>query len=179
MIQDAGDRGRERRRQRIAGIPRRERVGVAVPAGEVDVAAGSLLTRRGLRQEARTESHRRRDLLRRELRERRGVRRLEAAAGGEVELQETGAADLVIHPNEETLRELRWRPGWRVCLATPSWPDGEPCDIASREVFRHVLDDVGSLGYEVMAAIEYEIRIWDEEDRPLSSAGTSSARNPP
>jgi glutamine synthetase len=81
----------------------------------------------------------------------------------------TGAADLVVRPDAETLRELRWRPGWRVCLATPSWPDGEPCDIATREVFRRVLDDVGSVGYEVMAAIEYEIRVWDEEGRPLSS----------
>jgi glutamine synthetase len=81
----------------------------------------------------------------------------------------TGAADLVVRPDAETLRELRWRPGWRVCLATPSWPDGEPCDIATREVFRRVVDDVGSVGYEVMAAIEYEIRVWDEEGRPLSS----------
>ena len=81
----------------------------------------------------------------------------------------TGAADLVVHPDADTLRELRWRPGWRVCLATPSWPDGEPCDIASREVLRRVVDDMGSLGYEVMAAIEYEIRIWDERDQPLSS----------
>jgi glutamine synthetase len=81
----------------------------------------------------------------------------------------TGAADLVVHPDADTLRDLRWRPGWRVCLATPSWPDGAPCDIASREVFRRVVDDAASLGYEVMAAIEYEIRIWDEQDQPLSS----------
>jgi len=81
----------------------------------------------------------------------------------------TGAADLVVHPDADTLRDLRWRPGWRLCLATPSWPDGEPCDIATREVFRRVVDDVGSLGYEVMAAIEYEIRIWDEQGQPLSS----------
>ena len=32
----------------------------------------------------------------------------------------TGAADLVVHPDPETLHELTWRPGWRVCLATPS-----------------------------------------------------------
>jgi glutamine synthetase len=81
----------------------------------------------------------------------------------------TGAADLVVRPDAETLRDLRWRPGWRLCLATPSWPDGSPCDISSREVFRGVVDDVASLGYEVMAAIEYEIRIWDEQGQPLSS----------
>ena len=81
----------------------------------------------------------------------------------------TGAADLVVRPDEGTLRELSWRPGWKLCLATPSWPDGSPCAFASREVYRSVLEDVASLGFEVMAAIEYEIRIWDEDDRPLSS----------
>jgi glutamine synthetase len=81
----------------------------------------------------------------------------------------TGAADLVVHPDPETLHELTWRPGWRVCLATPSWPDGSPCDFASREVYRHVLDGMGELGYEVLAALEYEIRLWDAEGRPLSS----------
>jgi glutamine synthetase len=81
----------------------------------------------------------------------------------------TGAADLVVHPDVETVRELSWRPGWRVCLATPSWPDGSPCEFASREVFRTVLDDVADLGYDVMAAIEYEIRLWDEQGEPMST----------
>jgi glutamine synthetase len=81
----------------------------------------------------------------------------------------TGAADLLVTPDEDTLRELTWRPGWRICLATPSWPDGSPCDFASREVFRTAVKDVSSLGFEVMAAIEYEIRLWDEQGEPLSS----------
>jgi glutamine synthetase len=81
----------------------------------------------------------------------------------------TGAADLLVRPEEDTLRELSWRPGWRLCLATPSWPDGSPCAFASREVYRSVVEDMGSLGYELMAAIEYEIRLWDEHEQPLSS----------
>ena len=81
----------------------------------------------------------------------------------------TGAADLLVRPDVDTLCELSWRPGWRMCLATPSWPDGTPCDIATREVYRGVLGDVADLGYEVMAAIEYEVRIWDEQGDPLSS----------
>src|SRR5204863_3404407 len=35
----------------------------------------------------------------------------------------SGAGDLVVHPEADTLRELSWRLGWRVCLATPSWSD--------------------------------------------------------
>ena len=81
----------------------------------------------------------------------------------------TGAADLLVTPDVDTVRDLTWRPGWRICLATPSWPDGSPCDFAPREVFRTVVEDVSTLGFEVMAAIEYEIRVWDEHGEPLSS----------
>ena len=81
----------------------------------------------------------------------------------------TGAADLVVHPDPDTIRELTWRPGWRVCLATPSWPDGSPCEFATREVFRSVIEDVSGLGYDVLSAIEYEIRIWDEHGEPTST----------
>jgi glutamine synthetase len=81
----------------------------------------------------------------------------------------TGAADLVVHPDPDTLHHLTWRPGWRVCLATPSWPDGSPCDFAPREVFRGVLDGMAELGYEVLAALEYEIRLWDSAGQPMST----------
>jgi glutamine synthetase len=81
----------------------------------------------------------------------------------------TGAADLLVEPDPDTVHDLAWRPGWRVCLATPRWPDGTPCAFAPREVLRTVLEDVSSLGFEVLSAIEYEIRIWDEQDEPLSS----------
>ncbi|HXF73135.1 MAG TPA: glutamine synthetase family protein [Actinomycetota bacterium] len=80
-----------------------------------------------------------------------------------------GAPDLVVHPEPETLRELAWRPGWRICLATPAWRDGSPVEFAVREVYRRVLDELADLGYEATAAIEYEIRIWDAEERPTSS----------
>ncbi|MFB3739013.1 MAG: glutamine synthetase family protein [Candidatus Velamenicoccus archaeovorus] len=80
----------------------------------------------------------------------------------------TGAADLVVRPEPETLHALSWRPGWRVCLATPSWPDGSPA-FSSREVLRNALGDVAGLGYDVVSALEYEIRIWDEHGDPLSS----------
>jgi glutamine synthetase len=81
----------------------------------------------------------------------------------------TGAADLLLRPEEDTIRDLTWRPGWRVCLATPSWPDGSPCAFSSREVYRSVLEELASLGYEAMAAIEYEVRIWDADERPTST----------
>lgn len=81
----------------------------------------------------------------------------------------TGAGDLIVHPDPTTLHELTWRPGWKVCLATPSWADGSRCEVASREVLRHVLDGLGELGYEAMAAVEYEIRFFESNGQPLSS----------
>ena len=41
----------------------------------------------------------------------------------------SGAADLIVHPDADTAPRLAWRPGWRVCLATPSWPDGSPVRV--------------------------------------------------
>jgi len=81
----------------------------------------------------------------------------------------SGAGDLLVHPDPTTLHDLTWRPGWKVCLATPSWPDGSRCELASREVLRRVLDGLSELGYEAMSAIEYEVRVFDAESRPLSS----------
>jgi glutamine synthetase len=81
----------------------------------------------------------------------------------------TGAGDIVVRPEPETLHELSWQPGWQVCLATPYWPDGRRCELASRDVLRHALEGTSALGYDVLAAFEYEIRIRDAEDRPLSS----------
>ena len=75
----------------------------------------------------------------------------------------------MVHPDPDTLHDLSWRSGWRVCLATPSWPDGSACDLATREAYRNVLTQAAELGHEVMAALEYEIRLWDGEGRPLSS----------
>src|SRR6202162_2854416 len=81
----------------------------------------------------------------------------------------SGAGDLIVRPDPSTLHELTWRPGWKVCLATPSWPDGSECEIASREVLRRVLPGLSELGYEAVAAVEYEMRLWDGDSKPLSS----------
>ncbi len=81
----------------------------------------------------------------------------------------SGAGDLMVHPDPTTLHELTWRPGWKVCLATPTWADGSPCELASREVLRHVLDGLSQLGYEAVSAVEYEVRVFDASSRPLSS----------
>ena len=81
----------------------------------------------------------------------------------------SGAGDLVVHPDTTTMHELSWLPGWRICLCTPAWPDGSPFELSARETLRGVLDQLSELGYVALAAIEYEIRLRDGDDRPLSS----------
>ncbi len=81
----------------------------------------------------------------------------------------SGAGDILVRPEQETLRELSWRLGWRICLATPYWPDGRVVELASREVLRRALAAMAELGFEVLAAFEYEIRIYDAADAPLTS----------
>jgi glutamine synthetase len=81
----------------------------------------------------------------------------------------SGAGDLIVHPDPSTLRQLSWLPGWRLCLSTPRWADGSRCELSSREALRGVLEQLAAQGYEAMAAFEYEIRLRDAEDRPLSS----------
>src|SRR4051794_8857500 len=81
----------------------------------------------------------------------------------------SGAGDMIVHPDPDTLHQMDWRPGWSVCLATPHWPDGRVCELSSREVLRRVLSDLSELGYEAMAAFEYEVRLCDAEGEALSS----------
>lgn len=81
----------------------------------------------------------------------------------------SGAGDLLVHPDLSTLRELSWLPGWRICLCTPAWPDGRRCELSSRETLRAALEQMAALGYETKAAFEYEVRLRDAHERPLSS----------
>lgn len=81
----------------------------------------------------------------------------------------SGAGDLVVRPDPDTLRELSWLPGWRICLCTPWWPDGSRCELSSREALRGAVEQMAAQGHETLAAFEYEIRVRDGEGRPLSS----------
>jgi glutamine synthetase len=81
----------------------------------------------------------------------------------------SGAGDLVVEPDASTLRELSWLPGWRICLCTPWWADGSPCELSSREALRGALEQMVAAGYETRAAFEYEVRLRDGAGAPLSS----------
>ena len=87
----------------------------------------------------------------------------------------SGAEDLIVLPELETLRPLSWAPGWKLCLGTPSLADGSPCVISSREVLNGALGRLRDVGYDVLGAVEYEVRIYDGDGRPTSSGISYSA----
>lgn len=87
----------------------------------------------------------------------------------------SGAQDLFIEPDVDTLRPLSWAPGWSICLATPKWPDGSPCLLSPRELLRDTLNTLRDVGYETLCAIEYEVRFFDADGDPVSAGVSYSA----
>lgn len=81
----------------------------------------------------------------------------------------SGASDLVLYPEADTVRDLVWRPGWRLCFATPRRADGSPCELSSRDLLRSTSASLADSGFEALAALEYEIRIRDGAGRPLTN----------
>lgn len=87
----------------------------------------------------------------------------------------SGAQDLFVEPDVDTLRPLSWAPGWSICLATPRWPDGSPCLLSPRELLRDALSTLRDVGYETLCAIEYEVRFFDADGDPVSAGVSYSA----
>ncbi len=85
----------------------------------------------------------------------------------------SGAADLILRPEPDTLHDLSWRKGWGVCIGTPFWPNGTRCELASREVLRGAVAQMSELGHDVLAAVEYEVRVRDTESGRFASSGIS------
>ena len=64
---------------------------------------------------------------------------------------------------------LSWRPGWSVCLSTPSWRDGDPLRARpARGPPRTRSPRWASSATTSLAAFEYEVRIRDDDGQPLS-----------
>ena len=81
----------------------------------------------------------------------------------------------------ETIRELPWRPGSRICIGDLAWLDGSPCELSSRSVLARSLGQLTALGRSAVAAFEYELRLWDRQPdvngKPVVWQVTHSASN--
>lgn len=83
----------------------------------------------------------------------------------------SGSGDLLIRPVLETLREVPWHPRSRICLGDLHWRDGSVCELSTRAVLGRALAGLGRLGFDAVAAFEYEFRLWaDGTGAPTTEA---------
>jgi glutamine synthetase len=80
---------------------------------------------------------------------------------------DTGYADLRMLPDLATFRPVPWEPGVATVICDFRAESGEPVAVAPRTVFRRVLDHAAAMGYRAELALEYEFRIWREDQRTL------------
>src|SRR5207248_626881 len=101
-------------------------------------------------------------------------------AGGGFGMKEMeGAADVLMVADPTTFRVLPWAPttGWLLCDLYFS--DGRPVPFATRHLYRKVLDQLGSRGYDFVAGLEVEFHLFKLEDTKMSPEDAGQPGSPP
>ena len=80
---------------------------------------------------------------------------------------ESGYADLRMRPDLGTLRGTPWEPGVATVLCDFVTESGEPVAVAPRTVLRRVVEQAAAQGWRAEMALEYEFRLWREDQRSL------------
>jgi glutamine synthetase len=102
------------------------------------------------------------------------------SAGGGFGMKEMeGAADALMVPDPTTFRLLPWAPGTGWLLCDVHFADGRPIPFATRQLFRGVLDRLGSRGYDFVAGLEVEFHIFKLEDARMAPEDAGQPGQPP
>ena len=90
-----------------------------------------------------------------------------------------GAADVLMVADPMTFRVLPWAPesGWLMCDLYFS--DGRAVPFATRHLYRNVLDQLGSRGYDFVAGLEVEFHIFKLEDAKMAPQDAGQPGTPP
>ena len=90
-----------------------------------------------------------------------------------------GAADVLMVADPTTFRVLPWAPttGWLLCDIY--FADGRPVPFATRQLYRSVLDRLGSRGYDFVAGLEVEFHIFKLEDAKMAPEDAGQPGQPP
>lgn len=90
-----------------------------------------------------------------------------------------GAADVLMVPDPLTFRVLPWAPttGWVLCDLYFS--DGRPVPFATRQLYRNVLKDLTTRGYDYVAGLEVEFHIFKLEDTRMAPEDAGQPGQPP
>jgi glutamine synthetase len=101
-------------------------------------------------------------------------------AGGGFGMKEMeGAADVLMVADPTTFRVLPWAPttGWVLCDLY--FNDGRPVPFATRGLYRRVLDELGTRGYDFVAGLEVEFHIFRLEDAHMRAEDAGQPGTPP
>lgn len=82
---------------------------------------------------------------------------------------DNGFPDLIIRPDLGTFRLLPWYPRTVLCLGNVEDHHGGPVAVAPRQVLRHQLERLATMGYSARAATELEFIVFTE-DTPTARA---------
>jgi len=90
-----------------------------------------------------------------------------------------GAADVLMIPDPTTFRVLPWAPetGWILCDV--HFADGRPVPFATRNLFKKVLGDLETRGYDFIAGLEVEFHIFRVENERMKPEDAGQPGNPP
>jgi glutamine synthetase len=101
-------------------------------------------------------------------------------AGGGFGMKEMeGAADFLMVPDPTTFRVLPWAPTTGSLLCDVYFGDGRPVPFATRNLYRKVLDRLGSRGYEFVAGLEVEFHIFKLDDAKMAPEDAGQPGTPP
>ena len=90
-----------------------------------------------------------------------------------------GAADVLMVADPTTFRVLPWAPttGWVLCDLY--FIDGRPVPFATRGLYRKVLDELGTRGYDFVAGLEVEFHIFKLDDAHMRPEDAGQPGTPP
>lgn len=90
-----------------------------------------------------------------------------------------GAADVLMVPDPTTFRVLPWAPntGWLLCDIY--FADGRPIPFATRHLFRKVVDQLASRGYDFVAGLEVEFHLFKLDDAHMAPEDAGQPGQPP
>src|SRR6478752_3469219 len=101
-------------------------------------------------------------------------------AGGGFGMPEMeGAADVLMVADPTTFRVLPWAPttGWLLCDIY--FGDGRPVPFATRHLYRNVIDQLGTRGYDFVAGLEVEFHLFKLEDAHMAPEDAGQPGRPP
>ena len=84
---------------------------------------------------------------------------------------QTGFGDIIMQPDLSTFRAVPWESGAAAVICDYAQEDGQPLEIAPRQLLRRVVERSMSAGYLPRMAVELEMRLFREDQESLRAKG--------